>query len=165
MNVKTIVKWGILLGVAEVIGTQMLTWLGLGLTNWFIIMMHVLTIVFVILSLKDLKKQTESKINFLHAVILVFCIVLIARLIFQIYMFIYINYIDPMWLETVAISWTTTLQEQNYTQDQIGNTIESFRNSYKTIPMFTSALLMYAIPFIAEGIIIAAVYLFITKKI
>jgi hypothetical protein len=165
MNVKTIVKWGILLGVAEVIGTQMLTWLGLGLTNWFIIMMHVLTIVFVILSLKDLKKQTESKINFLHAVILVFCIVLIARLIFQIYMFIYINYIDPMWLETVAISWTTTLQEQNYTQDQIENTIESFRNSYKTIPMFTSALLMYAIPFIAEGIIIAAVYLFITKKI
>lgn len=164
MEGRTIAKWGIILGIAVSLGTQILTWIGLGLTNWFVLLTYVLVVVFVILSLKELKNRTKTTFNFLHAILSVIGIIVIARLLFQTYMYVHIHYIDPTWVETVASTWTKSLQETNVPANKIEQQIDSFRQSYETIPMFTSSLITYAVPQFVLGIIVSILYVFIDKK-
>ncbi|WP_297691167.1 DUF4199 domain-containing protein [uncultured Eudoraea sp.] len=164
MRLKTILKWGILLGVSVALGTQILTWLGLGLTNWFVLLTYILVIVFSILSLTELRNRKEIKLNFLNAILVIIGIVLISRLIFQTYMFIYTRYLDPSWVDTVSKTWTISLQESNVAANEIEQQINSFRKSYEILPMFTSSLISYAIPQFVIGIIVSIIFVFTNKK-
>ncbi|NNK87744.1 MAG: DUF4199 domain-containing protein [Flavobacteriaceae bacterium] len=164
MATKTIIKWGLLLGIAVALGTQILTWFGLGLTNWFILLTYILVIAFVILGLIDLKKQEEFKFNFLNAALIVIGIIILSRLIFQTYMFVYTRYIDPSWVETVAETWTISLQETNVAADVIESQISNFRKSYETLPMYTSSLIFLAIPQFIIGLIISVIFVIINKR-
>jgi hypothetical protein len=46
MRLKSILKWGLFLGISISFGTQILTWFGLGITNWFVLLTYVLVIIF-----------------------------------------------------------------------------------------------------------------------
>lgn len=153
MVLRNTIKWGIILGIAVSLSTQILTWLGLGLTNWFVIMSIILTVVFIALVSKNVQSVNGGNLSFINAIFIVIVLVLIARIIFQIYMFIYTRYIDPLWVDTVSDSWTTTLQNSGVNAEQINAQIQSFRKSYETIPMFTSTLVLYAIPQFILGFI------------
>jgi len=161
---KTIIKWGIILGVAVSLGTQILTWLGLGLTNWFLLLTYVLLIMVLILAFKEIKLQHEGKIGFGKVLLWVLGIIVIGRLIFQLYMFIYTRYLDPEWVDSVAETWETALTASSYSPEQIETQLSNFRKSYETVPMFTTALLSYAIPQFVIGLIATAVFYFTQKS-
>jgi hypothetical protein len=164
MGLKTILKWGLFLGVSIVLGTQILTWLGLGLTNWFVLLTFILVIGFSIVSLIELRNREDLKINFINTILVIIGIILISRLIFQIYMFLYTRYIDPFWIDTVSETWTISLQESNVAANKIEQQINSFRKSYETLPMFTSSLISYAVPQFIIGIIVSVIFVFANKK-
>lgn len=160
MIIKNGLKWGVYLGMTLVIGTQILTWLGLGLTNWFVGLTFVSIIVIVSLSTANIKKINDDKLPFKTAALLVAIMILVSSYIFQLYMFIYINYIDPGWTEMVAESWTNTMQESELSSEVIHSRIESFRKSYKPLNMFTTEILRYGIVQFIIGLIVASVYVF-----
>ena len=164
MLLQRSIKWGIYLGLIVVVGTQILTWLGLGLTNWFVGLTYLAVIVCIALGLKEFKKSLEGKIPFGKAILFVLLTILISRIIFQFYMFIYVNYIDPNWIEMVAESWTKTMQEANVTADLINKRIDSFRQAYKPIYMFTISLIQYAIPQFILGFIVSLFYIIKLKR-
>ncbi len=164
MQPKMIIKWGLLLGVAVALGTQILTWAGLGLTNWFLILTYVLVVAFSVLSLIELKNRRETTFNFLNAALTIAAIILISRLVFQTYMFVYTRYIEPTWVDTVAETWIATLQASDVDANGIEQQISSFRKSYETLPMFTSSLILYAIPQFVLGLIVCVVFVFFQKK-
>jgi hypothetical protein len=163
IGLKTIIKWGLLLGASVALGTQILTWLGLGLTNWFLVLTYLLVVVFSILCLIELRKSGAIKLNLLNAILIILGIILISRLIFQTYMFIYTRYIDPSWVDAVSETWAISLQESNVTADQIDRQINGFRKSYEVLPMFTSSLISYAVPQFIIGIIVSTVFVLIHK--
>jgi hypothetical protein len=160
---KTIIKWGIILGLAVSLGTQILTWLGLGLTNWFLLLTYALLIMVLILVYKELKHQHEGKIGFGKVLLWVFGIILISRIVFQLYMFIYTRYIDPEWIDSVAEIWKTALETSSNSNELIETQLDNFRKSYETIPMFTTALLSYAIPQFVIGLIASTIFYFTQK--
>ena len=164
MIAKTSARWGILLGLALVTGTQILTWAGLGLTNWFIFLTYFWVILFMILAFRDLKAKNEGKLIFKNVLLPIVIIVLISRLIFQIYMFIYINYVDPTWVETVAESWTQTMTETGVDAETIEKRIQFFRNAYVTQRMFTTELIAVGIPQMVLGIIVSLFFVLKRKK-
>lgn len=163
IGLKTIIKWGLLFGASVALGTQILTWVGLGLTNWFLVLTYLLVVVFSILCLIELKKSGEIKLNLLKAILIILGIILISRLIFQTYMFIYTRYLDPSWVDTVSQTWAISLKESNVAPDQIDRQINGFRKSYEVLPMFTSSLISYAVPQFIIGIITSTVFVFTNK--
>lgn len=163
MILKISLKWGLSLGIAVSIATQILTWLGFGLTNWFIFVSIILTVIAIALASNEVQVENQGKLPFLNALTLVIVSVLIARFIFQIYMFVYTRYIDPSWIDTVAESWTVMLQEAGTTAEQIDVQIQSFRKAYEFVPMFTSALVLYGIPQFFWGFITALFFVFDVK--
>ncbi len=164
MLVKISLKWGLLLGIAVAVGTQILTWLGLGLTNWFVGISILLSIIFVAIAANKVQRLQGGKFTFLNAISLVLLLVLVARLVFQLYMFVYTRYIDPSWVEMVAESWTSMLQNSGATAAQIEAQIQGFRQAYEIVPMFTSALIAYGIPQFFWGFLTALFFVFNLNK-
>lgn len=158
MVLNTSLKWGIILGLAVALGTQILTWLGLGLTNWFVGLTYLLVVVVIILSSRELKKAHNGKLSFGNAALAVLIIVLIGRVLFQSYMFIYTRYIEPEWVNQVAEVWTQMMQEQGDGIEKINQQIAAFRKGYETGPMFTLELIKYAIPQLVLGLITSLVF-------
>jgi hypothetical protein len=70
-------------------------------------------------------------------------------------MFIYTQYIDPDWVNTVAESWTKTLQEANTPAEKIDKQINAFRKSYEPLSMFTIQLINYGLPQFVIGVIVS----------
>ncbi len=160
MLAKTSIKWGVLLGIGLALGSQILTWLGLGVSNWFVVLTYLLVIVFVALGLGNLKRLDDGKLTLGKAALSVVIIILISRVIFQLYMFVYINYIDPNWVNDVAETWTTMMQEAEISDEQIDQRIKSFRQAWKPLPMFTFEVVVYAIPQIVLGLITSLFFVF-----
>lgn len=164
MVLQRSIKWGIYLGLVVVAGTQILTWLGLGLTNWFVGLTYVAVIICIALGLRAFKKSLGSKIPFGKAILFVLLTILISRIIFQLYMFIYVNYLDPNWIEMVAESWTKTMQEASVAEEVINKRIDRFRQAYEPISMFTITLIQYAIPQFILGFIVSLFYVIKLKR-
>ena len=155
MLVKNSILWGVYLGIALALGTQLLTWAGLGLTNWFVLLTYILVILFTAISLGKLKKADNGKLSFGKAALSVFIIILISRIIFQFYMFIYVNYIDPEWLDKVAEIWTQSMQESKLSSEEIEKNIARFRQSYQTSAMFTLEIFRYGASQFILGILVS----------
>ncbi len=150
-------KWGLFLGLSLVVSTQLLTWLGLGTSSLFLIQFYVLAAIFLFLGLRVLEQQQDEPLRFLPALRSVIVMVLVSRLIFQLYMFAYTNYIDPHWVDNVAESMVQSLQaDGQFTTEDIEKRINSFRHAYETVPMFTTALVGFGIPQIVIGTLEAA---------
>ncbi|NNF35056.1 MAG: DUF4199 domain-containing protein [Saprospiraceae bacterium] len=164
MYIKTALKSGLCLGIAQVVGTQILTWMGLGTSNWFPILMNILVIVFITLMLKQIKKAQGGKLKFLKALLHIVIAIVLAFYIFQLYMFIYINYIDPQWVENTASSWSQTMADNGVEQVDIDKRIDFFKNSYKPLSMFTIQVLNYGVPQIVVGAIVSLFFVLGKKK-
>jgi hypothetical protein len=164
MYVKAALKWGAYLGLAQVVGTQILTWLGLGTSNWFPILMNVLVIFFISILLKGIKSAEGGKLAFIKALIPIVIAIVTAFYIFQLYMFIYVNYIDPQWIENTSAAWTQTMTDNGVDQVDIDKRINFFKNSYKPLSMFTIQIINYGVPQIILGSIVSLFFVFSRKK-
>tara|TARA_Y100000385_G_scaffold290967_1_gene366365 strand:- start:460 stop:990 length:531 start_codon:yes stop_codon:yes gene_type:complete len=162
--VRISIKWGVILGVALVIGTQILTWLGLGTSNWFIVLTYVLVITAVLLCTKELKRKLLEDFSFLKSFLSVLIVILISRYIFQAYMYVYINFVDPNWIETISEKWTIMLQEKNLSTDQIKNQISRFQKSYEPLNMFTIEIIYIGLSQFILGCVATSLYLWRAKK-
>lgn len=164
MLLKISLKWGLYLGLSTSIGTQILTWLGLGLTNWFVLLTFVLVTLFIALGLKELKTSHEGQLRFIHALSAIIIIVLISRYIFQGYMYIYINYIDPEWVNTVADSWSRTMLDSGMNSTAVGQRIMAFRSAWEPLNIFTIEVVKYGIAQVVIGMVVAVFFIFNFRK-
>ncbi len=164
MFAKKCVMWGILLGIALVVGTQILTWMGLGLSLWFVALTYSMVVMFIALGLRDFKRVNGGQLNFSAAFAFVIISILISRLIFQFYMYVYINYLQPDWVNNVADSWTSAMQEQGASEESIAERINTFRQAWTTSRMFTIELVFMAIPQFVLGVITSLYYVFVNDR-
>ena len=158
------ITWGLFLGLAVSFATQVLTWLGLGLSNWFVLATYALVVIFIYLRLKNLSQSQPQKISWGTAILTVVILILVSRYVFQTYMYIYTRYIDPEWVNNVAVTWKDMLIESGQDTDSIESTIQSFRKSYETIPMFTIEIVKYGLSQFILGMIVAAFFVFRKRK-
>lgn len=160
--IKNNVISGILLGLSVSLGTQILTWLGLGLTNWFVLLTYVLVLVFVIITLRKQWINQSNSLPFTRVLVGVIIIVLVSRYVFQFYMYCYINYIDPNWVNDVSVYWTQMLQEKNTPPEEIKANIDAFQKAYQPFRMFTVEIILYGFSQFILGLL-ASLY-FVFKK-
>lgn len=153
MELDTNIKWGIYLGLSVSLATQILTWFGLGLTNWFVFVTYLLVVLCIAWVCNMLKKKNGNQLKFSTALISVLIIVIISRFIFQGYMWVYTRYADPEWVNQVSLIWTDILKEENTPSDKIDQQIQAFIKSYETLPMFTIEVFKYAIPQLVLGVV------------
>src|SRR5210317_766869 len=87
--------WGLGLGAAVVLCIQILTWLGLGLSHLTWILTWLLVMVFAVLAGKSLGRHLGERPRFLQLLLLLVVMILVGRVVYQTYMFVYINFVDP----------------------------------------------------------------------
>lgn len=157
------IKWGVLLGAIIVIITQMLTWLGLGTSNWFVILTFISVILVAILFARKARTNFPDNSKALNWILPLLATIIISRYIFQAYMFIYIQFVDPSWVSTVSETWSAMLADQNFTTEQIENQISAFQKSYRPTQMFTIEIVKYGIPQFIIALIVLWFYFWRTK--
>ncbi len=84
--------WGAGLGAAVVLCIQIRTWIGLGLTYWTFTLTYVLVVVFAVLGARSLRKRSAGSPGIGRTVVLIALMILVSRVIYQTYMFIYLTY-------------------------------------------------------------------------
>ncbi len=145
--------WGLALGAAVVLTIQVLTWVGLGLSNWTWILPWMLVVVFAVLAGKSFAKRLGARPRFLQAALLLLVMIFVARVMYQTYMFVYINFVDPTWVDTVAEVWTGQLEESGASEEEIDKRITNFRKQWETGFVFTVGLVAYALPEFVLGLL------------
>ena len=162
--IKRGLKWGMILGISLIVGTQILTWLGLGTSPWYIVMTYLLVIIAAFLSTRDQKDANIEGFNHLRSFLNVLIVIVVSRYFFQTYMFLYINFIDPTWIETVSENWSKMLQERNISEEQIVNQISRFKKAYQPLNMFTTEIVFKGVSQFVLGCLISSVYLWRGKS-
>ena len=162
--IKISLKWGIILGLTISIGTQVLTWLGLGLTNWYVAITYVAVIVMTFLAAKNQIKALGSKFTYLKALMSVLVIIIVSRYIFQFYMYIYISYIEPTWVDTVSDMWTKMMHDQNVETEVLQKRISSFRKAWQPLNIFTVEIVYIGLSQFILGSIVTSVYKWISSR-
>ena len=147
------ILWGLGLGAAAVASTQILTWMGLGLSNLTWISTYTLIVVFAVLAGRSLRGRLDRRPGFLQAVLMLLVMLLVSRLMYQTYMFLYINFVDPDWVDTVADVWSGQLRESGSTEEAIEKSISRFRRQWETKFVFTLGIIAYALPEFVLGLV------------
>ena len=160
---KAAIKWGVYLGLARIISTQILTWLGLGTSNWYLVTTYALVALFIFLLIKNIKEQVEGRFPFMNGLIPIIVAILVSMYLFQLYMFIYVNYIDPQWVQNTSDSWIQTMVDSGVDQTVIDNRINYFKKSYQPLSMFTIQILNYGVPQMILGLIVSLFFVFKRK--
>ena len=163
--IKRGLKWGVILGISLIVGTQILTWLGLGTSPWYIVMTYILVIIAALLSARDQKNADTERFNYLRSFLNVLIVIVVSRYFFQTYMYFYINFIDPTWIETVSENWSKMLQERNHSEEQIVNQISRFKKAYQLLNMFTTEIVFKGVSQFVLGCLISGFYLRRRKSI
>ncbi len=149
--------WGLGLGAAVVLCIQVLTWLGLGLSHWTWISTYALVVVFAFLGARSFADRLGERPGFLGTVLLIAVMILVSRVIYQTYMYLYINFVDPTWLDTVADVWSAQLAEAGASEEEIGQNIATFRRQWETGYVFTLGIVSYGIAQFILGLVTAVV--------
>jgi len=76
-----------------------------------------------------------------------------ARVMYQTYMFVYINFIDPTWVDTVAEVWAGQLEDSGASAEEIDRRVASFRKQWQTGFVFTLGLVAYTLPQVILGLL------------
>jgi hypothetical protein len=145
--------WGLLLGFAISASIQVLTWLGLGLTYWTWLATYLAVVVLVALSGRSLTARWQARPNLKQAAVLVVVMILVAKVIYQIYMFTYINFVDSNWVEMVAEVWQAQMQESGVSDENIAAYIADFRRQWETSYVFTLGLVSHTLPQFVLGFV------------
>ena len=138
--------WGLGLGAAVAASIQILTWLGLGLTHWTWISGWALAAVFGGLAARSLGRRIGERPRLGRAALLVLLMILAARVVEQLYMWIYIQFVEPGWVDRVAEVWTAQLREAGTPEERIARSIADFRNQWRTPYVFTLGIVRYSLP-------------------
>jgi len=160
MPISTSLKWGVILGFILVLVTQILTWLGKGTSNWFIILTYFSVVVVSVLCLSALKSKNKGDLKFLYAALGMFILIIVSRYIFQLYMFVYVNYIDPEWIVNTSRQWVALLQTQGISENIIEGRINAFHDSFDILYMFTIEIIKYGPPQFILGMILSLYFVF-----
>jgi hypothetical protein len=145
--------WGLGLGAAVVLCIQILTWLGLGLSHLTWILTWLLVMVFAVLAGKSLGRHQGERPRFLQLLLLLVVMILVGRVVYQTYMFVYINFVDPAWVDTVAEVWSVQLEEAGSSTEEIEGKIADFRKQWETPYVFTLGIVAYALPQLVLGLL------------
>lgn len=145
--------WGAALGAGAVLSTQILTWMGLGLSSLTWVSNYVLVVVVAVLAGRSLTRRIAGRPGFWQAAVMLVVMLLVARLMYQTYMFVYINFVDPSWVDTVSEVWTKQLEEAGTTEETIEKNIARFRKQWETKFVFTLGLIAYALPELVLGLV------------
>ncbi len=154
MIVKSL-QWGLFLGLALIVTTQTLTWIGLGLSNWFNLLYNLLNLLLIAWGLRNIKRANDHRLTFFNALLSVVVIVLTGRLLFQVYMFFYTQYLEPGWVDMAAQTWTEMMVASEVPEQQINRRIQGFRQSYQPLSMFTSSWVLFAVPQVIMGTLLS----------
>ena len=157
-------KYGLWLGFFISAGTQVLTWIGLGLTNWFVLLTYLLVIVFGFVSTRKWWVNHHRSVTFLQVFLLCLILVVVSRYVFQGYMYIYTRYIDPEWINEVATIYSDMLRENNLSDSVIEVRIVAFRQSYKATSMFTFEIIRYGISQWVFCVLASIIFVFKSRK-
>ena len=163
MMIKQKIKWGLLLGLSISLGTQILTWLGLGLTNLFVLLTYLLVAVFIFHALRK-QRRSQQSISLWEALITVLVLVIISRYVFQFFLFLYVNYFHPGWIAEVSKYWSELLAEKGTSQVLIDAQIKAFQDAYRPFNMFTIEIIRYGFAQIVLGLLIALFFVFKKNK-
>jgi len=112
-----------------------------------------LVVVFAVLAGKSLGRHLGERPSFLQALVLLVVMILVGRVLYQTYMFVYINFVDPTWVDTVAEVWSAQLEDAGSSAEQIDQSIASFRKQWETRYVFTLGIVAYALPQLALGLL------------
>lgn len=145
--------WGAALGATVVLSIQVLTWVGLGLSHVTWILTYAWVVLFAIAAGRSLGRRVGRRPRFLQAALLLLVMILVSRVIYQAYMFVYINYVDPAWVETVARVWTEQLEQAGASPEQIERNIAGFRMQWETRYIFTLGIISYGIAQFVLGLV------------
>ena len=149
--------WGAGLGVAVVLCIQILTWLGFGLSHVTWILTYVLVVVFAYLGARSFRRRLAARPGFLQTTLLIAVMILVSRVIYQTYMYFYINFVDPTWVDTVAEVWSSQLAADGVAADEIERNISFFRRQWETGYIFTLGIISYGIAQFILGLVTAVV--------
>lgn len=149
--------WGLSLGATVSLCIQILTWVGLGLSHVTWILTYVLVAVFAYLAARSYRDLLGARPGFLRAVLLIAVMILVSRLIYQSYMWVYINFVDPGWVDMVAEFWSAQLAEAGVAEEQIAENIAIFRRQWETDYVFTLGILSFGVAQFVVGIVVALV--------
>lgn len=158
------VRFGAALGAAVVSAIQILTWVGLGLTVWTWISSYLLVVLFTALAGRAFLKRGSSPPGMVQTLLMVTAMVFVAKVMFQTYMFVYLNYVDPTWVETVAEFWEGQMRESGTDEERIVANISDFRNQWRTRYIFTIGIVRYSVTELVLGTVSALVSMSITAK-
>lgn len=152
---KIIINYGLVLGVISVFIGLIQYALGIHLEqNWGIISVSFLSvIVLVILGIKKFKDTNNGFLSWGQAVKIGVGIAVISGLIGAFYQYIFVNFIEPDFIELMAEKQEIMLLEQGYSEEQV-------EMSLKMSKKFQGPLLTTAMSIIAAaifGFIIAAI--------
>jgi len=153
--VKHRLLWGVYLGLAVVASTQLLTWMGLGLSHLTWISSWALTAVFAVLAARSFGRRLGERPGFPRVAGLLLVMILVGSLIYQTYMYLYINFVDPTWVDTVAEVWSAQLAEAGVSAEEIETGITRFRARWETPYVFTLGLVGYSLPPFLLGLVAA----------
>jgi len=112
-----------------------------------------LVVVFAVLAGNSLARRLGERPRFLQALLLLVVMILVGRVLYQTYMFVYINFVDPTWVDTVAEVWSAQLEEAGSSAEQIDQSIASFRKQWETRYVFTLGIVAYALPQLILGLL------------
>ena len=145
--------WGVGLGAAVVACIQILTWAGLGLSHLTWISTYLMVVLFAILAGRSLGRRLGERPRLLQAIVLMAVMILVSRVIYQTYMFVYINFVDPTWVDTVAEVWSAQLRDAGTADEQIDRQISHFRGQWETGYIFTLGIISYGIAQFILGLV------------
>ncbi len=138
-------KFGFGLGVAYVINVQILTWLGLGLTSWvFAMELVLLAITVFLLEMRDRRHPGESR-TAAGVVGRMLALVLATTFINALYLVIYINIINPDWVDMVVTLRGDLLRAGGMPEEQIADRMVQMRGAFRPLSMLTMGLLFPAL--------------------
>ena len=152
------IKGGVILGLILVIVTQILTWMGLGTSGWYVGLTYISVIVVAIFFVRLLMSLKDGQPSFMKMLIPLGILIIISRYIFQLYMYVYIHHIDPSWVDTIAATWTEMMIDKEMATDLMDTQIAGFRKAYETLPMFTTEIFKIAISQYVLGLMVAGIY-------
>lgn len=136
------VRCGAALGAAMVVSVQVLTWLGLGLTGWVFGLNMVLLITTVSVAHRSYRRRSDHGMTFLEGVGIAAVMILLALLINQVYMLVYLTYIEPGWLDRVVEIRRELLMAGGNTADQIAPRLAAVRAGFTPLRMMTTGVIV-----------------------
>ncbi len=137
--------WGIYLGVAVWLSTQILTWLGMGLINWFVILTCLPVILFAWFGFTNYLNTNDQKVGYLQGIFWTLIVIIMGHSVFQCYMFLYACYISQDRADNVVVMWADHLSTTSLSEEEFTKGIEGVRKPCEAIPIFTIEIVTYGL--------------------